>query len=70
MSDDGLTSSKSDRVATFLSTHPDPVDRISNTNDRLTESGMQVKDYKSEGEGIYKEEYKNHIKSKFPKSSN
>ena len=69
MRDDGLTSSRSDKVATFLSTHPDPVDRISNTNNRLTKSGMQVKDYKSEGEGIYKEEYQTRIRSKFPKSS-
>jgi predicted Zn-dependent protease len=69
MKEDGLVSSKSDRVAAFLSTHPDPVDRISKTNERLTKAGMQVKGYSSSGEGIYKEEYQTHIKSKFPKKS-
>jgi len=68
MKEDGLVSSKSDRVATFLSTHPDPIDRISKTNDRLTKAGIPVKDYTSSGEGIYKEEYQTHIKSHFPKS--
>ena len=68
MKEDGLVSSKSDRVATFLSTHPDPIDRISKTNERLTKAGIQIKDYKSSGEGIYKGEYQTHIKSKFPKS--
>jgi predicted Zn-dependent protease len=67
MRDDGLTNSKSDKVATFLSTHPDPIDRISNTNERLTKAGVPVKDYKSEGEGIYKSEYLTNIKNKLPK---
>lgn len=67
MRDDGLVSSNSDKVATFLSTHPDPVDRISNTNQRLTKAGLPVKDYKSEGEGIYRNEYAANIKNKLPK---
>ncbi|MDO8550726.1 MAG: M48 family metalloprotease [Ignavibacteria bacterium] len=67
MRDDGLVSSKSDKVATFLSTHPDPIDRIANTNNRLQSAGLPVKDYKSEGEGIYKSEYLSNIKNKLPK---
>ncbi len=67
MRDDGLVSSKSDKVATFLSTHPDPVERISITNTRLQNAGITVKDYKSEGEGIYKSEYLSNIKNKLPK---
>lgn len=66
MRDDGLTSSKSDKVATFLSTHPDPVDRISNTNNRLQSAGLTIMDYKSEGEGIFKDEYLKNVKNKLP----
>ncbi|GAB4299241.1 MAG: M48 family metalloprotease [Ignavibacteriaceae bacterium] len=57
MRDDGLVSSQSDEVATFLSTHPDPIDRIDETNRRLTEANIQVVDYKSNIDGIYRNEY-------------
>lgn len=67
MRDDGLVSSQSDKIATFLSTHPDPIDRITNTNQRLTSGGFQVKDYQSSGEGIYREEYTNNIKNRLGK---
>jgi predicted Zn-dependent protease len=66
MRDDGLVSSKSDKVATFLSTHPDPLDRISSTNQRLTNAGIQVIDYKETGDGVFKNEYLNNIKNKLP----
>jgi beta-barrel assembly-enhancing protease len=66
MRDDGLVSSKSDKVATFLSTHPDPIDRISSTNQRLTKAGLPVFDYKSTGDGVFKNEYLSNIKSKLP----
>jgi len=64
MRDDKLVSSKSDKIATFLSTHPDPIDRIGTTNTRLKNAGIPVKDYKAAGEGIYKDEYQANIKSK------
>jgi predicted Zn-dependent protease len=68
MRDEGLVSSKSDKVATFLSTHPDPIDRISNTNERLQNAGLPVKDYKSAGDGIFRSEYLKNIKNKLPKN--
>jgi beta-barrel assembly-enhancing protease len=64
MRDDGLVSSNSDKVATFLSTHPAPIDRISDTNQRLQDAGLPVLDYTATGPGIFKEEYQANIKSK------
>ena len=64
MRDDGLVSSNSSKVATFLSTHPDPIDRISETNQRLQNEGRPVLDYNATGEGIFKTEYQQNIKSK------
>lgn len=64
MRDDGLISSSSSKVATFLSTHPDPLDRITNTEKRLTDAGITVKDYNATGEGIFKTEYQANIRGK------
>ncbi len=63
MKADGLVSSKSDKIATFLSTHPDPVDRISNTNQRLQSAGYPIYDYKSTAKGVFKDAYINNIKN-------
>jgi predicted Zn-dependent protease len=63
MRDEGLISSQSNEIATFLSTHPDPIERISNTEDRLRNSGIVVKNYKSEGSDIFREEYQQNIRS-------
>jgi beta-barrel assembly-enhancing protease len=64
--DDGLVSSQASSVETFLSTHPAPVDRISNTDMRLINGGYSVLDYKSPGEGIFRQEYQANIRSKIP----
>jgi beta-barrel assembly-enhancing protease len=64
--DDGLVSSQASSVETFLSTHPAPVDRISNTDMRLINGGFSVLDYKATGEGIFKQEYQANIRSKIP----
>jgi predicted Zn-dependent protease len=64
MRDDGLVSSKSDKIATFLSTHPDPIDRISNTETRLRNAGLEIKTYTATGDGIFKDEYQANIKGK------
>lgn len=61
---DGKVSSGSGGIETFLSTHPDPIERISATEERLRKSGYEVKSYTASGEGIYREEYKNNIRSK------
>lgn len=62
--DDGLIVLKSSSIATFLSTHPDPIDRINTTEKRLLAMGINILNYKSEGEGIFREEYKKNILSK------
>ena len=64
MRDDGLVSSNSSKIQTFLSTHPDPIDRIANTNERLQHDGRNVVDYTATGPGIFKDEYQANIKSK------
>ncbi len=62
--DDGLVGSNSSKIETFLSTHPDPIDRIDNTNQRLQQNGIPVKNYLDTGEGIYRTEYQQNIKGK------
>lgn len=66
LSDDGLVSQSSSKIETFLSTHPDPVQRIEKTNQRLTAIGMEVKSYTATGIGIFKTEYQTNISSKIP----
>jgi len=67
MRDGGLVSSKSNKVATFLSTHPDPVNRIAKANERLQATGIPVKDWKSGDANLFKNEYAANIKNKLPK---
>ena len=43
MRDDGKVASRGEGIGTFLSTHPDPVARITSTEQRLMASGMEVK---------------------------
>lgn len=64
MRDDGKAASRGGGVGTFLSTHPDPIARITSTEQRLEEIGLDVKDYKATGKGIFKDEYKKNILSK------
>lgn len=60
--DDGLVSSGGG-LEKFLSTHPDPVDRIANTDARLQNAGMTVYTYANaeESVGIFRNEYKTNI---------
>jgi len=62
--DDGKVSKGGEGLATFLSTHPDPVSRIKSTNDRLAAQGIVIKNYKSSDADIYREEYQKNIKNK------
>ena len=65
MKDDGKVSSNKSEIATFLSTHPDPIDRISTTNERLRERGIEIRSYTDvENSGIYREEYQKYVKSR------
>ncbi|MFA7289567.1 MAG: M48 family metalloprotease [Melioribacteraceae bacterium] len=64
MRDDGKVASSSNGIQTFLSTHPDPIDRINSTNERLKAMGIEILSYSSTGSGMYKTEYQKNIKSK------
>jgi predicted Zn-dependent protease len=59
--DDGKVAQRGSGIGTFLSTHPDPIARISMTDQRLQAQGMEIKNYKSTGNGIFKDEYKRNI---------
>jgi predicted Zn-dependent protease len=65
MRDDGLISSNADAIATFLSTHPDPIDRIASTQQRLRELNIPIKSYNDTGEGIFHDEYQQNVLNKF-----
>ncbi len=63
--DDGKVSSKSGGIETFLSTHPDPIARISTTDQRLREIGKEVFSYKNyAGQGVFRDEYQRNIVDK------
>ncbi len=63
--DDGKVSSGERGIALFLSTHPDPIDRIENTEKRIGEMGMKILTYKdTAAAGIFFKEYQRFIKSK------
>ncbi len=62
--DDKLISEASSNIATFLSTHPDPIDRIKSTSERLKAMGLKIIDYNSSDEEIFKTQYKKNILEK------
>ena len=62
--DDGKVSTGGAGIQTFLSTHPDPIDRINTTDERLKTLNLPIYTYKDSGEGIFRKEYENMIKSK------
>lgn len=64
MRDDGKVSSGGRGIGTFLSTHPDPIARISSTEQRLQAAKIELKNYKSTGSGIFREEYRKNILAK------
>jgi predicted Zn-dependent protease len=64
MRDDGKVSRGGGGIGTFLSTHPDPIARISSTEGRIKAMGFPVMSYKSGGKGIFKDEYRKNILSK------
>ncbi len=65
MRDDGLISSNANEIATFLSTHPDPIDRIASTKQRLQDMNIPIKNYNDTGEGIFHDEYQANVLSRF-----
>jgi predicted Zn-dependent protease len=59
--DDGKVAKGGQGIALFLSTHPDPISRIDETNKRLQQANIEIKDYKAIGNGIFKDEYRKNI---------
>lgn len=63
---DGKISAQSSDIEKFLSTHPEPAQRISRTNDRLSSAGITVISYDNTQTNLYRTEYNTNIKSKLP----
>jgi predicted Zn-dependent protease len=61
---DNLVSQDPSKIETFLSTHPNPLERISEINNLLQQANIEVKDFNATGSGIYKDEYLANIKNK------
>ncbi|MCF8241985.1 MAG: M48 family metalloprotease [Melioribacteraceae bacterium] len=64
MRDDGLVDAGGQGIEVFLSTHPDPVDRISEIDQRLRDAGLEVKSHDDDGSDFYKSEYTSNILNK------
>lgn len=62
--DEGIISSQSNSIETFLSTHPDPIDRIDDINTLLQENSIPVKSWQSNDQDIYRQEYFTNIRNK------
>lgn len=67
MKADRLIESGGGGIATFLSTHPDPIERIEMANQRMRSMGYKVRNYTDSGNGIYQKEYKKNILSRLRK---
>lgn len=63
LEDEGLVGASSS-VEVFLSTHPDPIERIANTNQRLLDNGYTPKNFQSNDADIYRNEYLIYIRNK------
>lgn len=68
MRDDGLLNGGGGKVADFLSTHPNPLDRITTANTRIQALGLDVISFNYTGSGfnLYRTEYQNNVRSKVP----
>lgn len=64
MRDDKLIDTQPSKIKTFLSTHPDPIDRINTAEARLRNFGIPIKDYKSNDPDVYRQSYQTNIRSK------
>ncbi|MFH0736211.1 MAG: M48 family metalloprotease [bacterium] len=64
MQADNLIQGKSSKIEIFLSTHPDPIDRINTINSKLNSLNIPVLSYKDNGNNIFRAEYKKNIVDK------
>jgi len=67
MKKDGTVSSNSSKVATFLSTHPDPIQRIEVVNKNLQAQGLPLYDFTSNESSLFRTAYKMNILSRVNK---
>ncbi|MHC1738721.1 MAG: M48 family metalloprotease [Ignavibacteriaceae bacterium] len=67
MKKDGTVSSNSSKVATFLSTHPDPIQRIEVVNKNLKTQGFPLYDFTSNESSLFRTAYKMNILSRLNK---
>ena len=67
MKADSLVKNNPGEIKKFLSTHPDPIDRIKSTDERLKISGLPILHYTSKGKGIYRNLYFKNVKNKLIK---
>lgn len=61
---DGLVDSNSSKIETFLSTHPDPIERISTVNSLLIRDNIELKNFQSNDTDVYRNEYLLNIRNK------
>lgn len=64
MRDEGLVNENNPKILTYLSTHPDPIKRIDEANQKLTELKLPIKTYKSNDADIFRSEYQANIRSR------
>lgn len=63
--DDGVIDANSSGILTFLSTHPDPIDRIKTANDRMNGLGIPIRAWNTvDAPDIKRAEYSVNIKNK------
>ena len=61
MKNDKLIDEKKNAIATFLSTHPDPIERIETANTRMRNLGLEIRHFTDSGQGIFRTEYNKNI---------
>ncbi len=64
MRNDGLVSSNSSKIETFLSTHPDPISRIDDINQMIQQANLPLLTNSDSGANIFKDEYQTNVKIK------
>lgn len=61
LKNDRLIDSQPSKIKTFLSTHPDPIDRINTAEARLRNLGIPIKNYLSNDPDIFRQSYQTNI---------
>ena len=67
MKSDNLVNNNPGEIEKFLSTHPDPIDRIADIDEKLKAVGLPILHYNSTGKDIYADLYRINVKNKLEK---